>query len=146
MEQLKDYYGILGIKASATETDIKKAYRKKALKYHPDVNQRPNAHEKFIEITEAYEMLINHKKREFYDALIKAKKNDEHEIIHDGNVRDRFDGYVRHSKNRAHQYTKMKIEKLFKMAGIVVEKTVETTFNLSTFLFSMVFLIGYLLL
>lgn len=55
-----DYFSILGIERNATEQGIRKAYRRLAKKYHPDVNKAANAHEKFIEITEAYEFLIKH--------------------------------------------------------------------------------------
>lgn len=63
----KDYYKILGISKSATDDEIKKAYRKLALKYHPDKNRSPGAEEKFKEIAEAYEVLSDTKKREVYD-------------------------------------------------------------------------------
>lgn len=53
----KDYYAILGVGKNATEDDLKKAYRKMALKYHPDKNKDPGAEEKFKEIAEAYEIL-----------------------------------------------------------------------------------------
>ena len=52
----KDYYKILGVDRSCTETDLKKAYRKLALKFHPDKNKDPAASEKFKEIGEAYEV------------------------------------------------------------------------------------------
>lgn len=63
----KDYYSILGISKSATEDEIKKAYRKLALKYHPDKNKTPEAEEKFKLIAEAYEVLSDKKKRDIYD-------------------------------------------------------------------------------
>ncbi|KAL7646832.1 UNVERIFIED_CONTAM: hypothetical protein RMT77_002088 [Armadillidium vulgare] len=63
----KDYYKILGLSKGASEDDIKKAYRKMALKYHPDKNKSPNAEEKFKEIAEAYEVLSDKKKRDIYD-------------------------------------------------------------------------------
>lgn len=63
----KDYYKILGIAKGATDDEIKKAYRKLALKYHPDKNRSPGAEEKFKEIAEAYEVLSDAKKREVYD-------------------------------------------------------------------------------
>ena len=53
----KDYYAILGVNKNATEDELKKAYRKMALKYHPDKNKEPDAEEKFKEIAEAYEVL-----------------------------------------------------------------------------------------
>lgn len=142
MEQLKDYYKILGIKPSATEVEIKKAFRKKALKYHPDVNKNQNADQQFIVVSEAYEMLIDNNKREFYDALREAHKNSEHEILLDGHVRERFNSCVRNSQNKARKYAKIKIDELFITVGFLVEKTVQTTFNLSTFLFSLVFFIA----
>ena len=66
---MKDYYKILGVHEEAQEEDIKRAYRKLAKQWHPDVNKSPNAHERFIEITEAYEILIDPKLRKEYDAL-----------------------------------------------------------------------------
>lgn len=63
----KDYYKTLGIQKGATDEDIKKAYRKLALKYHPDKNKAAGAEEKFKEIAEAYEVLSDKKKRDVYD-------------------------------------------------------------------------------
>ncbi|XP_060515949.1 dnaJ protein homolog 1 [Cylas formicarius] len=63
----KDYYKILGIAKDANDDEIKKAYRKLALKYHPDKNKSPGAEEKFKEVAEAYEVLSDKKKRDIYD-------------------------------------------------------------------------------
>ncbi|XP_043278025.1 dnaJ protein homolog 1 [Venturia canescens] len=63
----KDYYKILAIPKGASDDEIKKAYRKLALKYHPDKNRTAGAEEKFKEIAEAYEVLSDAKKREVYD-------------------------------------------------------------------------------
>jgi len=63
----KDYYDILGVDHSATKDDIKKAYRKLALKYHPDKNKEKGAEEKFKEISEAYAVLYDDEKRKMYD-------------------------------------------------------------------------------
>jgi len=68
MRMGKDYYKILGLQSrGASEEDIKKAYRKMALKYHPDKNKSAGAEEKFKEIAEAYEVLSDPKKRQVYD-------------------------------------------------------------------------------
>ncbi|XP_030052983.1 dnaJ homolog subfamily B member 1 [Microcaecilia unicolor] len=63
----KDYYKTLGLSRGATEEDIKRAYRKQALRYHPDKNKEPGAEEKFKEVAEAYDVLSDPKKREVYD-------------------------------------------------------------------------------
>ncbi|NQT73140.1 MAG: J domain-containing protein [Chloroflexi bacterium] len=66
----KDYYKILGIDKKASEKDVKKAFRKLARQYHPDVNpDDPNAEAKFKEINEAYEVLKDKEKRQKYDQL-----------------------------------------------------------------------------
>ena len=63
----KDYYEILGVAKDAGAGEIKKAYRRLALKWHPDRNKSPEAEKRFKEINEAYEILSNSKKRQAYD-------------------------------------------------------------------------------
>jgi len=65
----KDYYKILEVPRTAAEDEIKKAYRRLARKYHPDVSKEANAKEKFQEVSEAYETLRDKEKRAAYDSL-----------------------------------------------------------------------------
>lgn len=65
----KDYYETLGVGRTAKEEEIKRAYRRLARKYHPDINKDPYAENKFKEIGEAYEVLSDSQKRSRYDSL-----------------------------------------------------------------------------
>jgi curved DNA-binding protein len=65
----KDYYKTMGVARDASQDDIKRAYRKLARKYHPDVSKEPNAEEKFKELQEAHEVLKDPEKRAAYDQL-----------------------------------------------------------------------------
>ncbi|MFV0291150.1 MAG: DnaJ domain-containing protein [Mangrovibacterium sp.] len=69
---MKDYYKILELEFGADILAVKKAYRRLALKYHPDKNSEPNASQKFIEITEAYEALRDPLKKSEYDNLYQS--------------------------------------------------------------------------
>ncbi len=67
--EFKDYYKIMGVDRNATQDEIKRAYRKLARKYHPDVSKEPDAEARFKEIGEAYEVLKDPEKRAAYDQL-----------------------------------------------------------------------------
>lgn len=67
--EYKDYYKILGVDRSASEADIKKAFRKLAHKYHPDVSKEKDAEAKFKDVNEAYQTLSDPEKKAAYDQL-----------------------------------------------------------------------------
>src|SRR3569623_1770807 len=67
--EYKDYYKILGVGRTATQDEVKRAYRKLARKYHPDVSKEADAEAKFKEVGEAYEVLKDPEKRAAYDQL-----------------------------------------------------------------------------
>jgi curved DNA-binding protein len=65
----KDYYAALGVDRTASKEVIRRAYRKLARKYHPDVSKEPNAQNRFMEVAEAHEALIDPERRAAYDDL-----------------------------------------------------------------------------
>lgn len=67
MPEKEDYYDLLGVSKDASQAEIKKAYRKLSKKYHPDINDTPEAEQKFKDISEAYETLSDDQKRAAYD-------------------------------------------------------------------------------
>jgi len=69
MAEKRDYYEVLGVSRNASKDEIKDAYRKLAMQYHPDRNKAPDAEEKFKEISEAYAVLSDNEKRQQYDTL-----------------------------------------------------------------------------
>jgi curved DNA-binding protein len=75
--EYKDYYETMGVARDAAADDIKRAYRRLARKYHPDVSKEKDAEERFKEIGEAYEVLRDAEKRAAYDALGKRKPGEE---------------------------------------------------------------------
>ena len=74
-DSFKDYYAALGVAADATQADIKRAYRKLARKYHPDVSKESDAEARFKDVAEAHEVLHDDARRAAYDAVIEQRKH-----------------------------------------------------------------------
>jgi hypothetical protein len=107
---MKDYYAILEISTTSTKSDIRKAYRKLAKKYHPDINKSENAHEKFIEISEAYEILINQKqvKEEYANVSAEEQSNT------DDHANEEFEQFRQEAREKARQRAKMRYDEFKK--------------------------------
>lgn len=108
----KDYYQILEIQNSASIAEIKKAYRQLALKYHPDKNKDFNAQEKFVEITEAYEVLKNFEQRNIYDQLYNSKKSSEKAT--ERNYTERQKQWTYEGRAKAKEYSEMDFDLFIK--------------------------------
>ena len=98
---VKDYYKTLDIATNATSEEIKKAYRKLALEFHPDRNHSSNASSLFIEITEAYEILSNTHKKDAYDALFFKKSSTS------STSSEAFNNWQEQAYQKAYKYSKM---------------------------------------
>lgn len=108
MDEKKDFYEILNIDKDASPKEIKKAYRKLAKKYHPDINKTdPHAKEKFIKIKDAYETLIDPKKRKIYDEFGYNPKNlDFSDLYHNNDlihIREILREFFRSNYKRYHK-------------------------------------------
>ena len=105
---MKDYYKILEVNKRASQQDIKAAYRKQALKFHPDVNKSANAHERFIEINEAYEILSDPEKKgvydTFYDSYTSKQALESTEV---SIMQSKYSSWQASAKSKAESYAKM---------------------------------------
>jgi len=128
----KNYYKILGINKDANNQEIKSAYRELAKRWHPDICKEPNAHEMFIEISEAYEILVDPSKRQQYDRYFNYEQQSKGQSYRDTqNERNRqyentdanYDNYRRaqeEARRKAEEYASSDIEDLlYTLFGIV---------------------------
>ena len=91
MADKRDYYEVLGVSRDASKDEIKRAYRKMAKKYHPDVNKAPDAADKFKEVNEAYEVLSDENKKAAYDRYGHAAFEQGVQVLEDLVARDLAD-------------------------------------------------------
>jgi curved DNA-binding protein CbpA len=108
---VKNYYSILQIPENSGREEIIRAYRQLAKKYHPDVNKAPDAHEKFCEITEAYDFLLNHWPQ--YAANYPGSYNYEQKY-NEYKKSDDYERFRREAKERAQHQARMRYEKFRK--------------------------------
>lgn len=122
---LTDYYEILGIPSNSTIDEIKKAYRKKARLYHPDINPSPDAKDHFIAITEAYEFLVtNHEKIKSDEQVYQEAMEDWRKYRQDRS-RKRATVYARSS------YSKFKNTNFYRTTRILDGTTIVFSFVVS---------------
>lgn len=120
-----DYYKILGLQPNATVVEIKRAFRKKAKLYHPDINKAPNATEMFILISEAYEYVLRDKLRQKETAHYSRYHQKSRE---QASYNQWFRDERQKARERAERYARMKYEdfeqsKLYKSAMLIASLT-----------------------
>lgn len=134
---LPNYYKTLGVSTAATKAEIKKAYRKLAKQWHPDINKSPNAHDKFIEINNAYLLLYDDEARVKYDKELKAYKQsysssttkkatteEKNEPKQTYTYQDEdLNRWAKNAQKQAESYAKMAFYEFANMLGFVVKET-----------------------
>ena len=139
---MKDYYKILGVSRDVTQAELKKRFRKLAIKKHPDVNKSPDAHQEFIEIMEAYEILSNQILRNEVDSFDSTKKDEEKSY-----QSENWEKYYSDIKDRSRYYAYSSLENFKKdfKEGVNEYKTVmkDASFN---FLWFILFIIVFSLI
>jgi curved DNA-binding protein len=95
--EFKDYYGTLGVASTASQAEVKRAYRKLARKYHPDVSKEADAESRFKDVAEAHEALIDPERRAAYDEIAQRHRNGQPFDLPPG-----WDGGYEFSGNGAH--------------------------------------------
>jgi|AntRauTorckE5430_2_1112549.scaffolds.fasta_scaffold18597_1 alpha-galactosidase/6-phospho-beta-glucosidase family protein len=115
---MKDYYKVLKIEVGVSQIDVKKAFRKLALKYHPDRNKEPNTSQKFIEVTEAYEVLRDPIKRADYNRIYstyfertKTRQKKEAEY----KQKEYYQEWENYGRQKAQEYSSIPFEEFARM-------------------------------
>lgn len=139
---MKDYYKVLNISRNSDVNEIKKSFHKMALRYHPDICKLTNSHELFIEIHEAYEILINIESRNAYNNIfdVNLSENIEKNTSQAVYTSD-FAKYYSDAKAKAEEYYKMPLDALQSIINKIFDSVVEGTkksFNFATNLIAIV--------
>ena len=133
---MKDYYKILAISQSASLIEIKKAYRKLALIYHPDKNKSMNAVPKFIEITEAYEVLSNIEKRKLFDFYYKQQFQKDNSIKNvEVNYNNSKTEWQKYAETKAKEYSEVNFDEFSNRLFSEIKVGVKYTPNVILILF-----------
>ncbi len=135
---ISEYYNILGIPMNSSLEDIRKAYRKKARLYHPDINQTPGAKEKFIEATEAYDFLVSNYGKGQLDDQDYFRVVEEWRKYRQDRSRQRAQYYARSSFNQFKNSKYYKSTRIFNITSAVFAFAV----SLTIFFFA---ILGYVL-
>lgn len=142
---MKNYYKILSVGPSASISDIKKAYRALALQFHPDKNKQSNAAFKFIEITEAYEVLRDPEKKKQYDIMYEKHFRREKVIIPDtGEFENEKFQWQQYGKSKAKEYSAVDFEEFLKRAFLEIKIGTGYLPSFITILFFVFGIIGFL--
>ncbi|GEM_PF-1160261 len=113
---MKNYYEILGVSSNATVEEIKKQFRKLAHQYHPDKNKSTDAASRFIEITEAYEVLRDTVSREQYDELYSKIFINNEIITAPEDIREKEKVWKEYGREKAEEYSSMSFSEFLKIA------------------------------
>ncbi len=114
----KDYYKVLGVEKTASDADIKKAYKKLAKQHHPDINKSPDAERKFKDISEAYNVLGDPEKRRKYDTIGSNFQSHRQQ----GGSSDNFnwsDYFAQNQGNQSNQRSRQTMNDIFDNGGSV---------------------------
>ncbi len=123
----RDYYKILNIGRTATKEEVKKAYRKLALEWHPDKNKSADAHSKFIEINEAYLLLYDDEARikynEEYDEYYLKKEQFKSTERTETTFKDEnLNKWSKNARQQAEKYATISFDEFAKMIGVVIKE------------------------
>ena len=134
-----DYYSILQISSNANTDEVKKAYRRLAYEYHPDVSSLPNAREKFIEINEAYEYITNKLKLE-------ADLRKAHNIDYDETAQSVIDAWILQERERirarARKYANMRYKNFTRTKEYKATAVLSNILSFAAFLLGLSVVIG----